>query len=805
MAKNAFFLKPTLFQYCLLIAMLLVLPLNIFIGRWAHDYWIGQAETQLLAGLSKDAARERGAVVSTYIGEVKQYLSRVVDGDDAKRALNSPSAAELLSAQLKGRFENQREIRFVPAGLIQEEDYQRGAEFSFSEADMINRAERDQDVWPEASKVDSEWRINFVQGIRDNDAIVGTLFLSISATDMLSTLGKTNLEVGATLLQQKFGQGEPQPVIQLGRGFAGEPQTIDIDNSYWSIQFTPSAILAREANISPLTLFIALSVVALFTLVGGYFAARFSSQLWQQRIDERAAVESVDGDSKTDDLALGSMETMEVEEEDAKLLGMDQKHPESEHEEDPLDIQDIDEGNLGPDLPREIFRAYDIRGLVESQLRSENVLLIGRAIGTKVLASGDSGIVVGRDGRNHSAAISEHLIDGILSTGCNVINIGQVPTPLVYFATHHLDHTSSGVIITASHNPPEYNGFKVVIHGDTLTEEGINALYQLACEQKFASGAGVEENLDLSNDYIDTILNDIALAGAPSIVVDAGNGIGGTLAVRLFEELGCAVTPLYCEVDGNFPNHQPDPSVEENLDALIAEVQRVGADFGVALDGDADRLGVVTSSGKIIRPDRLLMLFAKDIVSRNPGADVIYDVKSSRELNTVISSYGGRPIMWRTGHSPMKAKMKSSHAVLAGELSGHIFIGDRWFGFDDGIYVAARLLEIMCLRDQDLDSIFEKLPNLPATPEIKIPVAEDKKFSIVDRLKTEASFADGRITTIDGLRVDFAKGWGLVRASNTSPALTLRFEAESEEELVKLQKLFKTQLLAIDNDLAVPF
>jgi len=401
--------------------------------------------------------------------------------------------------------------------------------------------------------------------------------------------------------------------------------------------------------------------------------------------------------------------------------------------------------------------------------------------------------------------VSEQLIEGILSTGCNVINLGMVPTPLLYFATCELSHTNSGVMVTASHNPPEDNGFKIVINGTTLLGEQIQGLKQRIDQQRFLSGGGNEDFMDLSLPYMERILSDVALAGELSIVLDCGNGVAGDLAPRLFDELGCKVTPLFCDVDGNFPNHPADPSVPANLKLLIAKVKEVNADLGVALDGDGDRLGVVTASGRIIWPDRLLMLLAKDIVARNPGADVIFDVKSSRELNSVVTSYGGRPIMWKSGHSNMKAKMQETDALLGGELSGHIFIKERWFGFDDGLYAAARIMEIMTLREQDLDSIFETFPDLPATPELKIEVDEGRKFELMKKLTQRGDFGDGKLTTIDGLRVDYADGWGLVRASNTSSALTLRFEGQSRESMSRIQERFMEQLLAVDKNLTIPF
>jgi phosphomannomutase/phosphoglucomutase len=401
----------------------------------------------------------------------------------------------------------------------------------------------------------------------------------------------------------------------------------------------------------------------------------------------------------------------------------------------------------------------------------------------------------------------ESLTKGILSTGCNVINIGIVPTPLMNFAATAFHETSSGVVITASHNPKEYNGFKITLKEKTLTRQDIQKLYQSIIDKDFivADKKGQLVDESFNDDYVDTISADIAIDSNLHIVIDAANGASSELAPILFTELGCKTTPLHCEFDGEFPNHDPDPSIEANLQQLISTVQNESADIGIALDGDGDRLVVVTSSGKIIWPDQLLMIFARDVVSRNPGCDVIFDIKSTRRLNQVISSYGGRPIMCKTGHSNIKAKMRETNALLAGEFSGHIFFKERWFGFDDGLYAAARLMEIMSLRDQSLDSMIEAMPELFISPEIKVLVSDDDKFALIDNIIDNGDFGSGEKTLIDGLRVDFDTSWGLVRASNTGPAITLRFEADNTAELIKVQSLFRREINKIAPQLILDF
>lgn len=451
-----------------------------------------------------------------------------------------------------------------------------------------------------------------------------------------------------------------------------------------------------------------------------------------------------------------------------------------------------------------IFKAYDIRGVVDETLTADAVIQIGQAIGTENLNRGRQTIVVARDGRLSGPTLLEALINGIKQSGCDVINIGAVPTGVLYFSTHHLE-TGSGVMLTGSHNPANYNGLKIMLDGETLAGKLITNLYDMIADGSLRTGEGSVQELDIADDYIDYISSEIQLENEPTIVVDCGNGIPGIIAPELLEEIGCNVIPLHCEVDGNFPNHHPDPSVPENLQDLIATLKSVDADIGIAFDGDGDRLGVVTKSGEIINPDRLLMLFAKDVLSRQPGSSIIFDVKCTGHLPKSIVKYGGMPIMWKTGHSFMKAKLKETNAALAGEMSGHFFFNERWFGFDDGIYAAARLLEILDQEKGTPQEVFDTLPNSINTPELKVHMKEGEHYLFMDEFISRASFPEAKITTIDGIRADFAYGWGLVRCSNTTPCLVIRFDADDEESLERIKEDFREQLLAVSDGLELPF
>jgi phosphomannomutase / phosphoglucomutase len=455
-----------------------------------------------------------------------------------------------------------------------------------------------------------------------------------------------------------------------------------------------------------------------------------------------------------------------------------------------------------------IFRAYDIRGVVQDTLTHDAVYSIGLAIGSEALARGQQTVIIARDGRLSGPELSEALRDGLLASGRDVIDIGAVPTPVLYFATYTLG-AHSGVMLTGSHNPPEYNGLKIVLNGETLAEDAIQSLYQRILNNNFTQGQGRYEKRDISADYITRAISDIHLSRPLKIVVDSGNGIAGAIVPDLFRALGCEVIELFCEVDGNFPNHHPDPSQPENLQDLIHSVLAHQADIGLAFDGDGDRLGVVTNNGDVIWPDRQMMLYAADILKRHPGAMILYDVKCTRHLGAYIAKHGGEPVMWKTGHSLIKAKMRETGALLAGEMSGHIFFKERWFGFDDGIYTAVRLLEILSADPRSTSEIFQALPDSVNTPELKLPMADDRKANFISQLQTEGHFPEANVNTIDGVRVDFSDGWGLIRQSNTTPCLVLRFEADTseglKEGLKRIQTLFRTQLLALDQELELPF
>lgn len=460
--------------------------------------------------------------------------------------------------------------------------------------------------------------------------------------------------------------------------------------------------------------------------------------------------------------------------------------------------------SIPTNIPKTIFRTYDIRGIVDEQLTPGLLYAIGLAIGAEAHARGQQQLAIGRDGRLSGPTLLTALKAGLLDSGRDLIDIGLVPTPVLYFGTHFLG-TQSGMILTGSHNPSDYNGIKIVLEGDTLAESDIQALYERVINQDFVYGKGkvIQQNID--KDYLERITQDIKLKRPMKIVIDAGNGAAGEIAPILFRALGCEVIELFCDIDGNFPNHHPDPTVEANLTDLKTSVLAHKADLGLAFDGDGDRLGIVTDEGELIWPDRQMMLFAEDILTRLPSAEILFDVKCTMHLPRVIEKAGGTPIMWKTGHSLLKAKMRETQAPLAGEMSGHIFFKERWYGFDDGIYAGARLLEILSQSTKSVADIFRTLPNSINTPEIKLMLSEEKKAQFMKDFIQTATFSDAQINDIDGIRVDFEDGWGLVRASNTTPCLTLRFEADNNVALERIKNAFRENLLAVDNKVSMPF
>jgi len=545
-------------------------------------------------------------------------------------------------------------------------------------------------------------------------------------------------------------------------------------------------------------------------------AGRFDSLMQGQTLDRER-----DGDPdsvSTSDISMsrsmdrvfmdtGSMEVQELD-NDAEFKQRMSQQMQQPAVSDRSDSSMQSGANSPPENPDQpsasIFKAYDIRGIVGKTLTPQIMMLLGKALGSEAIGRGLDKIAFARDGRLSGPELGGALVKGMQAAGMNVLDVGMVPTPVLYYTAVEMAE-GTGVMLTGSHNPPDYNGIKIVLGGETLSGDAIQSLRERIVSDDFTRGSGEYTTRVISNEYIQRITSDVKLKRKLKIVIDCGNGVAGAIAPKLFNSLGCEVIELYSDVDGHFPNHHPDPSKPENLRDLIDTVRAQNADLGLAFDGDGDRLGVVSGNGSIIWPDRLMMLFAADVLSRNHGAQIIYDIKCSNNLTKVIWEKGGEPLMWKTGHSLIKAKMQQSGSLLAGEMSGHIFFKERWYGFDDGLYSGARLLEILSADERPAHEVFAALPDAVNTPELNINMAEGENFKFMDALLDKADFANANVTMIDGIRVDYEDGWGLVRASNTTPCLVLRFEAQTEDVLKRIQDEFRTVMLEINPSLKLPF
>ena len=711
-------------------------------------------------------------------------------------------------------------------------DQQGAAPINFAVLDMISRAERGTATAPEAYKVNGRWWIYNVATVQQSSTspVLGTLVLAFEMQPLTQALALPDAEFGQLRLQQSVLGSPPQVLVEQGSNASAMRYPYPTANPNWRLEFGPGPLFQPPFAWSALGLMMLAAAIAIGCAA---LAVRLAQRQLYARIEADARqleqlLEELSGGKAVKAFGLSLAPLNGLAQGLARLsLREGAARPADSSTAAPAPVpvvddwtnpifQDIDmleldatdpvveASDMPPALPHGIFRAYDIRGIVGSTLNADTAYWVGRAVGAQSLAMGEANVNVGRDGRLSGPELVQPLIQGLVDAGCHVSDVGLVPTPALYYANHVLSGRS-GVMLTGSHNPPDYNGFKVVIAGDTLANEQILALHQRLLHNDLSQGQGSVEKVEILERYVAQIRDDIVLTRRLKVVVDCGSGAGAVVAPQLIETLGCEVIPLFCEVDGHFPHHHPDPSKAANLQALIAKVSETGADLGLAFDGDADRVGVVTNTGRIIHPDRLLMLFARDVLSRNPGADVIYDVKCTRRLGPLIKEHGGRPVMWKTGHSLIKKEMKRTGALVAGEMSGHIFFKERWFGFDDGIYSAARLLEILSREHLSAEDVFAAFADDVSTPELNIAVTEDSKFGIIDALHHGAQWGDAQLTLIDGVRVDYPRGWGLVRASNTTPVLVTRFEAEDAEELERIQGVFRTQLLKVAPDLHLPF
>ncbi|MFT5132611.1 MAG: phosphomannomutase/phosphoglucomutase [Gammaproteobacteria bacterium] len=755
--------------------------------------------------------------------------------------------ADAASSRL-GQFDSALKLRFILPGKYAV-DKESSPPLGYGSLDLLKRAEDlSAEIGAEVYLHGSpDEHIVILKRVKDVEAeLIGFLHLSVSVDLFASAMAQLDVKDAYLELQQVSG-GKTQILGKQGDAAmkVGVPTIIPVEGTRWTAALWMSGGVPSEDSSGSGMLIIVLLVVILFgagiVVVLLLRRSKGDSDSRSSEVVYAGAVKAImDGvhpgmEKMVPNLPvsagqtqavtpvsqgeLGDDITMIIRAEDIKAAASETEVFDLTQAETPAepglsgneDVTPLAQETPPPSsaqsgAPAGIFRAYDIRGIVGEQLNAEIVTRIGQAIGSEAGVRGQSTIAVGRDGRISSPELGDALIQGLRDSGRDVIDVGVVPTPVLYFAAHFLE-VNSGVMLTGSHNGPEYNGLKIVLDGETLSEDGIQNIYTRIQENNFESGQGNLQSSEIIADYIRRISEDIpvALGGAYKIVVDCGNGVAGAVAPQLLRALGHDVVELYCDIDGNFPNHHPDPSQPENMQPLIEKLKEEQADLGFAFDGDGDRLGVVDDLGNIIWPDRQLMLLAKDVLSRNPGAPIIFDVKCSRYLKGIIESNGGKPLMWKTGHSLIKGKMKEVNAPLAGEMSGHIFFKERWYGFDDAIYTAARLLEVLMKAKVKPSETFAEMPEGVGTPELRIDLPETAHQSFMADLQEKIKFDGAEVIDIDGYRVEFADGWGLIRPSNTSPCLVLRFEAESKDALERIQSEFRTVLLSINSDLLLPF
>jgi phosphomannomutase/phosphoglucomutase len=791
--------------------------------------------------------RHREALINNIANQYEAYVNNVLEQHNAliaqvaqtESVINlvaegDPELLKQAEVLIASQIQNGLSVHVFPVREASE-DLATTPPLTFAGLDMIRRAEQGQNLSVEAHQHEGTAYLQSVRAVRNaSGRLIGTVAIAQSLDYLSKQLGGIDSTKGNLVIQQQFTGGPVQTLVTYGAKNNNDVIKLKSDNPNWTLTFQPSDDLAFASILSTDLLWIIFAVLAIASILpilmasqqlqgalrqdANSFAKQIQSLLagqpstnaeFQLAIFSTLAKTinrmrmgkqgSLGASSAGQSTSLSSLVTAEVNDDVDKF-----DVPIMDSDSDLLGMNTASVGVAAVNVNESIFRAYDIRGIVGQTLTTDDARQIGLAIGSEAYDRGEQTIIVGRDGRLSSPDLAQALIRGLAASGRDVIDIGVVPTPVCYYACEHLN-VGSCVMVTGSHNPANYNGFKVVLGGNTLLEDEIKGLFHRIENQNFLTGTGNTTTKDVAGAYLSRVSGDVKAKRPLKVVIDCGNGVASNLAPQLVKGIGCHVLPLFCDIDGNFPNHHPDPSDPKNLQDLTRTVVETRADLGLAFDGDGDRLGIVTGSGKIIYPDRLLMLLAKQVLQTNPGSTILFDVKSSRRLKNIIVGFGGKPVMWKTGHSFIKRKMKETGAALAGEMSGHIFYKDRWYGFDDALYAAARLIEILASQNETLDTLLSELPQDLSTPELSIGTSDERKFRVIEALQRNGQFGGGQITDIDGVRVDFQDGWGLVRASNTTPKLVCRFEADNEESLRKIQNLFKQQLLGVDSQLQIPF
>jgi len=756
----------------------LIIIYTVFLSQFFYNKLVIEPWHQSIYQEAEVLAQEQSHKIETYFVAMDERLGRIVQDRTLINLLKAEDAEgidefkNLLSHQLP----EMADIKLVSVNSPYFSETQNYVGITLAKNSIAGKQ-----LEPTAVKL-HDWLIVNATPVADDTELVGSLIASFSAQNLHPTLSEADPSLGKTELLQYTHGFAPQAIISNGSSNTVFQALTPIKGrGDWKLRYSASNKLVKMTAKPALYFTLCFCALLIVSLLLQVLLIRY------QLVHLRKGTTLDEGD-------LTPTELNQLIKE--KLFQRKIAPPTPS-----LEIATVEE-----DCPlAEVFRQYDIRGKADSQIDDDFALRLGKAIGSDMVNSGQQSLLVGCDGRTSSPQLKAALIEGALSTGCHVIDIGLVPTPLLNFALATLDTVDSGVIVTASHNPAEDNGFKIFYNQQVISGAEILSLKTAMDARIWKSGEGELEQLDILGQYTEALVKNIAPSSKQlRVVIDCANGAAGPMAPALFEALGCEVIPLYCDIDGAFPNHPPDPSVPDNLIDLITIVKHEEADLGLAFDGDGDRLVAITAEGRIIWADELLMIFARDVIGRYPETDIVFDVKSTRRLGNLISNYGGHPVMWKTGHSNIRRKISETGAPLGGEFSGHLFFKDRWFGFDDGLYAAARLIEIIDQREQSLEEIVAVFETSVATPELRIAVAENLKFALVDKL-AESVFPLAKRITIDGLRLEYPEGWALIRASNTSAHLTLRFEADDQQALSRLQHQLKQKLIPLLPDTKLPF
>ena len=810
-----------------------------------------QARQQLVDfhyGLNMKVAASR---VDSYIDQQRQQLASLA----AQQAtIDNFSAADKASLD-KG--ENSAAAAITDAEAIYYVDSsvtRHSAKLGFAAKHMLRLSQQGKAVDPRAVKVDSQWKILFSQAVVADDKIIGSILAQLPTSGLRFALNTVDTSLGHLELQQISSQNRTVVVLELGAGADGNhsSETFDTVNPLWKVTFAPSATLLKSIDnaLPPFGLFyssFAVTILILLYLIIRLRLGRRSlaeaieleaqpsnplNERWKKSSTEQGGGEEPQLNKKSQ---LGK-EPQPNKEPQRDKEPQPNKEPQPAKDEPPLDLEiqpletittsaedPIIEFEETPsaleqqlmqslqsaatdttetgNIPDVVFRDYDIRGIAGTEITADFANRLGKGVGTLIRRNGEESIYIGRDARLSSPELAAALQAGLVSCGINVVNLGEITTPTLNFAIHHGGHASSGIMVTASHNPAAYNGFKIIIQREVISGKTLQMLKPMLRGNNFATGEGSSNTLDIIPEYVAHIVEQSLINRTFKLVIDGANSVPGPIAVQLFDSLGCMAFPLYCNVDGSFPNHEPNPADEKNLVDLRQRVKAENADLGLAFDGDGDRVVVISARGRVVWPDQLMMIFARDILARKPGSDIIFDVKSSKRLPELIRSHSGRPVMCKTGHAHVRKQVHDNNAPVGGEFSGHIFFNDRWKGFDDGLYAAVRLLEVLSDLGQSLDEILDELPSSVYTPEILIPISEGEKFDLMQTLAAGCQFSQAQVITIDGLRVEYSFGWGLIRASNTSANLTLRFEADNENGLEQVKQEFRRELAPFINNI----